>query len=177
MMPPTAKQPNEESAAVQGEGCSSGSTPSSCTMCTLTASSGSCVHLAGHRLGGGPGQAHLLVHVGQLGLLGAAGCRRISSRSTATSCATASFWVPTEANSPRAIENAPATSPAIPVRMIISPVRAAAADAGDQRDVGDQPVHRPEHRRPQPAAGDVPVMVVAWWAAASAGPGWLMARG
>ena len=48
------------------------------------------------------------------------GCRRISSRSTATSCATASFWVPTEANSPSAIENAPATSPAIPVRMIVS---------------------------------------------------------
>jgi hypothetical protein len=38
---PTAKQPNDEIAAVQGEGCSSGSTPSSCTMCTLTASSGS----------------------------------------------------------------------------------------------------------------------------------------
>jgi hypothetical protein len=35
----------------------------------------------------------------------------------------------------------------------------APADAGDQRDVGDQPVHRPERRRAQPAAGDVGVVV------------------
>ena len=36
----------------------------------------------------------------------------------------------------------------------------AAADAGDERDVGDQPVHGTEHRRPQPAAGDIGVMVL-----------------
>ena len=35
---------------------------------------------------------------------------------------------------------------------------AAAADAGDQRDVGDEPVHRAEHGGPQPAARDVPVL-------------------
>ena len=36
---------------------------------------------------------------------------------------------------------------------------AAAADTGDQRDVGDQSVHGAEHRRPQPATGHVPVLV------------------
>jgi hypothetical protein len=36
-----------------------------------------------------------------------------------TSCASASFCVSTDANSPNAIENAPATRPAIPVRMIV----------------------------------------------------------
>ena len=39
-------------------------------------------------------------------------------------------------------------------------VAGAAGDAGDQREVGDQAVHRAEHRRPQPAAGDVGVVVV-----------------
>ena len=34
------------------------------------------------------------------------------------------------------------------------------ADAGDERGVGDQPVHRAEDRRPQPAAGHVGVAVV-----------------
>jgi hypothetical protein len=36
---------------------------------------------------------------------------------------------------------------------------AATADPGDQRHVGDQPVHGAEHGRPQPAAGYVPVVV------------------
>ena len=35
---------------------------------------------------------------------------------------------------------------------------AAAADAGDQRDVGDQPVHRAEDGGPQPAARHIPVL-------------------
>jgi hypothetical protein len=35
----------------------------------------------------------------------------------------------------------------------------AATDAGDQRDVADQAVHCAEDGRPQPAAGDVRVMV------------------
>ena len=48
----------------------------------------------------------------------ASGCRASSARSTATSPATASFCVCTDANSPSAIEKAPATRPAIPVRMI-----------------------------------------------------------
>src|SRR5207248_11768385 len=34
----------------------------------------------------------------------------------------------------------------------------AAAHAGDQRDVGDQAVHRAEHGRPQPAPGHVGVV-------------------
>jgi hypothetical protein len=37
--------------------------------------------------------------------------------------------------------------------------RAAAAEPGDQRGVGHQPVHRSEYRRPQPAAGHVTVPV------------------
>src|SRR5206468_9182216 len=37
---------------------------------------------------------------------------------------------------------------------------ARSSDAGDQRDVADQPVHRAEHRRPQPPADDVAVVVV-----------------
>ena len=41
------------------------------------------------------------------------------------------------------------------------PVGAAAADARDQRDVGDEPVHGAEGRGPQRAAGDVAVGVVA----------------
>ena len=36
---------------------------------------------------------------------------------------------------------------------------AAAAHPGDQRDVGDQSVHRAEDGGPQPAAGHVPVLV------------------
>jgi hypothetical protein len=36
---------------------------------------------------------------------------------------------------------------------------APTADPGDQRHVGDQPVHGAEHSRPQPAAGHVPVVV------------------
>ena len=47
----------------------------------------------------------------------------------------------------------------MPVRMIVAAARATAADARDQRDVGDQAVHRAEDARPQPAAGDVRVMV------------------
>ena len=35
---------------------------------------------------------------------------------------------------------------------------AATADAGDQRDVGDEPVHRAEYGRPQPSAGHVPML-------------------
>ena len=37
--------------------------------------------------------------------------------------------------------------------------RAATADPGDQRDVGDQPVHGAEYSGPQPAAGDIAVLV------------------
>ena len=37
--------------------------------------------------------------------------------------------------------------------------KAAATDAGDQGDVGDQPVHGAEDRRPQPAPGHVAVLV------------------
>jgi hypothetical protein len=39
-------------------------------------------------------------------------------------------------------------------------VGAAAADTGDERDVRDETVHRAEHGRPQPATGDVGVVVV-----------------
>ena len=35
----------------------------------------------------------------------------------------------------------------------------AAADARQQRDVGDEPVHGAEHGGPEPAAGHVPVLV------------------
>ncbi len=37
---------------------------------------------------------------------------------------------------------------------------AAATDAGDQADVGDQPVHGTEHRRSQPTAGYVAVVML-----------------
>ena len=40
--------------------------------------------------------------------------------------------------------------------------QAAAADAGDQRDVGDQSVHGAEHRGAQPAAGHVAVLMHVW---------------
>ncbi|WP_246631268.1 hypothetical protein [Pseudonocardia nigra] len=49
----------------------------------------------------------------------------------------------------------------MPVRMITWRPAPAPADAGDQRDVGDEAVHRAEDRGPQPAAGDVTVVVVA----------------
>src|SRR5262249_4140852 len=45
---------------------------------------------------------------------------------------------------------------------------AAAADTRDQRHVGDQAVHRAEHRGPQPPAGDVPMMVAVRLAAVRA---------
>ena len=63
----------------------------------------------------------------------------------------------------------------MPVRMIVSPVAAAAADARDQRDVGHQPVHRAEDAGAQPAAGDVAVRVVAMCSANSAERSWVMA--
>ena len=62
--------------------------------------------------------------------------------------------------SPSAIEIAPATRPAVPVSTIARGRHTAAADAGDERDVGDQPVHRAEDGGPQPAAGDVAVVVL-----------------
>ena len=42
-----------------------------------------------------------------------------SRSSVRTSASTCSFWVDTEVNSPRAIENAPATRPDTPLRMIV----------------------------------------------------------
>lgn len=119
MIPPTAKQAKEESAAVHGEGCSSGSTPSSWVTCTRTASSGSvCTSRATASAVGRV--SPIRWYRSASSACSARGERRISSRSTSTSWATASFWVPTEANSPSAIENAPATSPAIPVRTIVA---------------------------------------------------------
>jgi hypothetical protein len=35
----------------------------------------------------------------------------------------------------------------------------AAAHPGDQRDVGDQAIHRAEHGRPQPTAGDIGMVI------------------
>ena len=59
-------------------------------------------------------------------------------------------------------------------------LQAAAADPGDQRDVGDQSVHGAEHRRPQPATRHVPVLVhvrLTGLVAAGAGAGaWLCLR-
>ena len=74
--------------------------------------------------------------------------------------------------SPAAIENAPAASPARPGEetALWSSLRAA-GDAGDQGEVGDQPVHRAEDGRAQPAAGDVGVLVLDAHASRSALPG------
>ena len=92
----------------------------------------------------------------------ARGLAMISRRSTSISFAVYSAWLATEVYSPAAIENAPAASPASPASTTCcewSPL-GAADDTGDQGEVGDQPVHRAEDRRPQPAAGDVRMLVV-----------------
>ena len=86
----------------------------------------------------------------------------ISRRSLSISRWAASDWLATEVYSPAAIENAPAARPGEAGehdRGGVRVVAGAAGDAGDQREVGDQPVHRAEHRGPQPAARDVGVVV------------------
>ena len=62
--------------------------------------------------------------------------------------------------SPAAIEKAPAASPARPASTTILLSLAAAGDAGDQGEVRDQAVRGAEDGRPQPAAGDVAVLVL-----------------
>ena len=109
-IPPTENAMNELIAAVQGDGWSSGSTPSSCVMCTLTASSGSaCTSRA--TASAVERVRPMCSYMSASSASSSSGCRSISSRSTRTSCATASFCVSTDANSPSAIENAPATRP------------------------------------------------------------------
>ena len=90
----------------------------------------------------------------------ASGTRRISARSTATSRSASSFCERTETYSPAAIENAPAARPATPASATVDADGRSAGHARDQREVGDQPVHGAEHRRPQPAPADVLVVVV-----------------
>jgi hypothetical protein len=57
------------------------------------------------------------------------------------------------------------------------PRPAAATDASDQGDIRDQPVHRPEHGRTQPAARYVPVLVAVRLAARAVGYGHSNASG
>ena len=61
--------------------------------------------------------------------------------------------------SPAAIEKAPAASPASPASSTALLSSAPPRDAGDQGEVRHQPVRGAEHGRPQPAAGDVGVLV------------------
>ena len=61
--------------------------------------------------------------------------------------------------SPAAMREAPAASPARPGENTTDAVAGASGDAGDQREVRDQAVQGPEHRRPEPAAGDVGVLM------------------
>ncbi len=64
-----------------------------------------------------------------------------------------------ERYSPAAMENEPATNPAMPGQAHDRPSRIGARHAQHQRDVGDQPVTDPEDGRPGAPAPQVTVVV------------------
>ena len=90
----------------------------------------------------------------------AAAFTRSSRRSTSISACADSFWLCTETYSPVAMEKAPPTSPANPARATEVLSALAPATPGDQREVGHQAVHHPEHRWPQPSAGHRAMLVM-----------------
>ena len=109
----------------------------------------------------GPGRGPSPRRSRRVRVLLVAGWRWISRRSTSISARASSRCEATEVYSPAAIENAPATRPASPAStMNFEPGLGAAVHTGDQREVRHQPVHRPEHRRPQPPTGHIPMRVI-----------------
>ena len=158
MIAPTANEASEAPAATTGEGSSPGSTPSSSSACTASALSGFA------EISAAACRAVAALTPRARSMVASSACSKTglfssSSRSLLTSAWTSSFCEETDTYSPAAIEHAPAARPARPVSTMVCALAAAAAHPGDQRRVGDQPVHGAEHGRPQPAAGHVPVVV------------------
>ena len=116
---------NDETAATLGEGLSRGSRPSSWITCTKAACSGSrCTSCAA-------AAAVCLVMPKVPNMCASSRCSAtgfcaISLRSLTHSRSSCSFCVFTDAYSPMAIEKAPATRPARPVRMMKSALAPAA---------------------------------------------------
>src|SRR3954454_22185647 len=112
----SAPRPNatkDEAAASNGEGRSSGSTPSSSRACTLTALSRSrwiWRATSAASLGSSP----LSTYICASSASSPVGLRVISARSFSISRRADSDWLATEVYSPAAIEKAPAASPASP---------------------------------------------------------------
>ena len=114
-MAPTEKEENDTTAACQDEPGSSGSTPEPELGVRIEGNVG-----IGHQDAGPlclrlrPGHPELDTCQQARGSARRAGSSESSPLSTSISCRTRSSWARTETNSPAAMENAPASSPAIP---------------------------------------------------------------
>ena len=109
-------------------------------------------------VGGGGGSQHAILLTGLAGL--AAGAFSMATGEYVSVSSQNELIAAEVDKERRELEHNPAAEQAELASMLRARgVSAATAHPGDQRHVGDQPVHGAEHGRPQPAAGHVPVVV------------------
>ncbi|GAB2628992.1 hypothetical protein GCM10027068_04290 [Prescottella soli] len=118
MIAPIANITNDDPAATAGDGFSLGFTPSSCVTWISTARSVSAWTSAAAAVAV-CALMPIEVKVSTSSASSASGCVRSARRSTRTSASICSLDVLTEVYSPSAIENAPATRPATPLRTTV----------------------------------------------------------
>jgi hypothetical protein len=128
MTAPIANMTNDEPAATHGDGFSRGSTPSSCTRWKFSARfssrcTSSVALVAVSRVN------PISISIATSSALSACGCMRKARLSTRTSESICSLAVVTDVYSPSAMENAPASRPAIPLMMTVCVLAAAATPA------------------------------------------------
>ena len=156
---PTANVTNDSSPATYGEGCSSGSTPSSSrtwTRHSLVGVVGQLARRPGPRARGTGRGGGRSPRARPPRPAGRARSQPLLVRSRPGPAG--SGTAPTSTRRPPS--RTPCQQAAKPLRITVCADALRAGDAGDQRAVGHHAVHRAEDRRPQPATVDVPVGVV-----------------
>jgi len=165
MIAPIANITNDDPAATTGDGFSFGFTPSSWVMWISTARSASAWTSAAAAVA----VASLMpiaAKVSTSSASSASGCVRSARRSTRTSASICSLDVLTDVYSPSAIENAPATRPATPLRTTVC----ASTPAPPTPAISEVLVTRPSIA-PNTAARNQPPETSAWVWSKSCGLG------